>query len=110
MTPDGDAAWPGFETWHDRVVRTTDGQADAFAIDEVYDAAEGRPHTRTVDPAHPAGETLAERTEELRAYQTAPTQPVLDDAVFQRARGQPFRADDQGSTGPLRTYPAPTRR
>ena len=40
------------------------------------------PHS--VDPAHPAGETLAERTEELRAYQAAPTQPVLDDAVFQQ--------------------------
>jgi hypothetical protein len=84
MTPDGDAAWPGFETWHDRVVRTTDGQADAFAIDEVYDDAEGRPHTRTVGPAHPAGETLAEHTEDLPAYQAAPTQPVLDDAVFQQ--------------------------
>jgi hypothetical protein len=67
MAPEDDAAWPGFETWPDRMVRTSDGQADAFAIDAVYDDAEGRPHTRTVDPAHPAGETLAERIEDLRA-------------------------------------------
>src|SRR5438093_714786 len=45
MTADDDAAWPGFETWHDRVVHTTDGQADDVAIDEIYDEAEGRPHT-----------------------------------------------------------------
>jgi hypothetical protein len=97
-------------TWDYRMVRTTDGQADDFAIDEVYDDAEGRPHTRTVDPAHPAGETLEERTEDLRAYQAALQPSVLDDAVFQRARGHPFGADDQGSTGPLRTCPSPTRR
>jgi hypothetical protein len=65
MASEDDAAWPSFETWHDRVVRTTDGQADDFAIDEVYDDAEGRPHTRTVDPSHPAGETLEERTATL---------------------------------------------
>jgi hypothetical protein len=49
-----DAEWQGFLTWNDRVVSTEEGGEERFALDEVD--ADGRPHSRTVAPVHPAGE------------------------------------------------------
>jgi hypothetical protein len=74
MSPHDEAEWQGLESWNYRVVRTEDPGGVSYAIDEVCDDADGRPHARTVDPAHPTGETLA-----------ALDQPVLEDAVFDGA-------------------------
>jgi hypothetical protein len=75
-------------------VRTTEGDTEWFAIYEVYDDDNGRPEARTEEPAHPAGETLEELADDLQAYQEALQQPVLDDAVFLRARGKLFGAEE----------------
>jgi hypothetical protein len=80
-------------TWNDRVVRTTEGDTEWFAIDEVYDDDNGRPEARTAEPAHPADETLEALAEDLRHYQAALNQPVLNDAVFRRATGELFEVD-----------------
>jgi hypothetical protein len=81
-------------TCHDRVVRTTDGDEEWFAIDEVFYDDNGRPETRTEEPAHPAGETLEGLAEDLTYYQAALSQPVLDDTVFRRAAGHLFGAEE----------------
>jgi len=65
-------------TWNYRVVRTAHGDEEWFAIYEVYYDAEGRPEARTDTPACPAGATLEELAEDLRHYQAALNQPVLD--------------------------------
>jgi hypothetical protein len=77
-------------TWNYRVVRTTDGEEESFAIYEVYYDDEDRPEARTEQPASPAGETL----EELQAYLRALSEPVLDDAIFRRATGELFGANE----------------
>jgi hypothetical protein len=81
-------------TWNYRVIHTTDGEEEFFAIYEVYYDDNGRPEARTEEPAHPAGETLEELADDLQAYQAALQQPVLDDAVFLRARGELFGAEE----------------
>jgi hypothetical protein len=81
-------------TWNDRVVRTTNGDEEGFAIYEVYDDDNGRPEARTEEPAHPAGETLEELADDLQAYQAALQQPVLDDAEFLQAGGELFGAEE----------------
>jgi hypothetical protein len=81
-------------TWNYRVVRTTDGEAETFAIYEVYYDGDGRPEARTEEPASPAGETLKELAEDLTCYQAALSQPILDDALFRKATGEPFGADE----------------
>lgn len=35
-------------TWNDRVVRTTEGEEESFAIYEVYNDDDGRPKARTL--------------------------------------------------------------
>ena len=57
-----------------------------------------RPEARTEGPASPFGETLEELADDVRYYAATPRQPVIDDAVFQWGRGQPFGPDDGGST------------
>ena len=52
-------------TWHDRVVRTTNGDEAWFAVYEAYDDDDGRPEARTEEPASPAGETLEELQERI---------------------------------------------
>jgi hypothetical protein len=81
-------------TWSYRVVRTTHGQEESFAIYEVYYDDDGHPEARTENPAHPAGETFEELTEDLRYYQAALQEPVLDDAIFQRPTGYVFGASE----------------
>jgi hypothetical protein len=81
-------------TWNDRVVRTTDGEEETFAIYEVYDDDDGRPEARTEEPASPAGGTLEELAEDLTYYQAALSQPVLDDAVFRQTTGKLFGAQE----------------
>jgi hypothetical protein len=81
-------------TWNYRVVRTTHGDAEYFAIYEVYYDDDGRPEARTEQPAHPAGETLEEFAKDLTHYQAALQQPVLDDAVFHQATGELFGANE----------------
>jgi hypothetical protein len=85
-------------SWNDRVVRTKDEAGVAYAIYEVYDNDAGEPEARTEHPSYPAGETIEELEEDLQHYLAALQQPMLDDAVCQRTRGQPFGADDNGST------------
>jgi hypothetical protein len=81
-------------TWNYRVVRTTDGEEESFAIYEVYYDDDGRPEACTEDPAHPSGETLEELAEDLTYYQAALSQPVLDDAICRRATGELFGANE----------------
>jgi hypothetical protein len=59
----------------------------------IWDDA-GRPEARTAEPASPAGETLEELAEDLIYYQAALNQPVLDDAMFRRATGTLFLANE----------------
>jgi hypothetical protein len=80
-------------TWKDRVVRTTDGEEESFAIYEVYYDDDGCPEARTEEPVHPAGETVEELAEDLLYYQAAVREPVLDDAVFHRPTAELFEAD-----------------
>ena len=81
-------------TWNYRVVCTTDGEEESFAIYEVYYDDEDRPEARTEQPASPAGETLEELQEDLQAYLRALSEPVLDDAIFRRATGALFGANE----------------
>lgn len=77
-------------TWNYRVVRTTQGDEEWFAIYEVYYDDDGRPEARTEEPASPAGETLEELQEDLQWYLRALQEPVLEDAVFRQASGLLF--------------------
>jgi hypothetical protein len=81
-------------TWNYRVVRTTDGEEESFAIYEVYYDGDGRPGARTEDPAHSSGETLEELQEDLQAYLRALSEPVVDDAICRRATGELFGANE----------------
>lgn len=81
-------------TWNYRVVRTTDGEEESFAIYEVYYDDDGRPEARTEDPVHPSGETLEELAEDFTYYQAALSQPMLDDTVFRQATGGLLEADE----------------
>ena len=71
-------------SWNYRVVHTTEGGAEAFAIYEVYYDEQGQPEDRTAQPGYPAGETLAELRDDLRHYLRALEQPVLEDTSFRR--------------------------
>jgi hypothetical protein len=74
-------------TWNDRVVRTTEGEEESFAIYEVYYDDDGRPEARTKESAHPAGE-------DLRYYQAAMQEAVLEETIFQRPTGELFGANE----------------
>jgi hypothetical protein len=69
-------------SWDYRIVHTTDGGAEAYAIYEVFYDEQGAPEARTEQPSYPAGETLDELRDDLRSYQEALRQPVLEDTVF----------------------------
>ena len=77
-------------TWNYRVVRTTQGDEEWFAIYEVYYDDEGRPEARTEEPVSPAGETLEALQQDLQWYLRALQEPVLEDAVFRQANGRLF--------------------
>jgi hypothetical protein len=81
-------------TWNDRVVRTTEGEEESFAIYEVYYDDDGRPEARTKESAHPAGETLEALAEDLRYYQAAMQEAVLEETIFQRPTGELFGANE----------------
>jgi hypothetical protein len=69
-------------TWNDRVVRTTEGEEESFAIYEVSYDDDGRPEARTKAPARPAGETLEALAEDRHSYQAALQEAVLEDRAF----------------------------
>jgi hypothetical protein len=69
-------------TWNYRVVHTADVAGESYAIYEVY-YDNGRPSSRTEHPSYPAGETLEELAEDLRHYQAALQQPVLEDTILE---------------------------
>jgi hypothetical protein len=69
-------------SWNYRVVRTTEGDPESFAIYEVFYDDQGQPEARTEQPSYPAGETLEELRHDLQHYLAALDHPVLEDAVF----------------------------
>jgi hypothetical protein len=81
-------------TWNYRVVRTIHSEEESFAIYEVYYDDDGRPEARTEEPAYPAGETLEGLQEDMQWYLSALSEPVLDDAIFQRPTGDLFGANE----------------
>jgi hypothetical protein len=71
-------------SWNYRVVHTTKGGVEAFAIYEVFYDDLGEPEARTEYPSYPAGETLAALVDDFRWYQQALQQRVLEDSVLSR--------------------------
>lgn len=68
-------------TWNYRVIRrvvNNTGEPEVmYAIHEVY-YLKGKPHTVTVRPAYPSGETFEELRRDMDHYARAISQPVLE--------------------------------
>jgi hypothetical protein len=77
--PDDEAAWEGLLTWNYRIVRTADAAGVSYAIYEVYDDADGRPHARTVQSS---SELM------LVAHSGLPDFQNMDGAVFRSLQGR----------------------
>ena len=69
--------------WNYRVIKDIIDNGTVYTIREVYYYEDGEPHSTTLEPCYPMGESIEELTQDAESMMKALGKPILDLKMFE---------------------------